>query len=135
MLFSLSITALDIENSLAILQHGEAGLLIDYCLCLSHEAIDDRSSGSSRRGAEYSKQYRTALPELKSKMMVMGELVHAGENTKSELSGGRDGIVPGILLQATLLKECIDLDLALWERAARVESQARWSEVEQRQRR
>lgn len=137
---TLSITALDMQSNVAVIQYGKAALVVDYSLCLSEEAIDDRQSRariSQHHGKatheqsctpSYSAQYRTALPELKSKMMVVGELAQSDNTGMHSLSY----VLQGITLQAMLLKECLDLDMDVWERAARVESQSRWDEATKR---
>lgn len=132
-----SITAVDTEANLAVVAYNKAALLIDYSLCLSEEAIQDRQGGDSathRFTASYSAQHRTALPTLKSKVMIIGDLV-SREGESAEEVVADHGALPGVILQATLFKECLDLDLQVWEQAARVESRAVWDEYEKRRQR
>ncbi|CAO1629597.1 unnamed protein product [Sympodiomycopsis kandeliae] len=123
------ITAIDEDKSKAIIAYKESSLIIDYSLCLSEESIRDRQDSLTPRG----KEYRTGLPILKYKMIVMGDLIGADDSEDELRTSTLADPLPGITLQATLIKEAINLDMSIWETAARTESQSRWEEIARRQ--
>ncbi|PWN23827.1 hypothetical protein BCV69DRAFT_309692 [Microstroma glucosiphilum] len=76
--------------------------------------------------------------ELKTKVMVMGDLEPSQDALPTSLKFPLPKIpatwqvapMPGLVLRATILRPCHSLDLDVWEEAARRESAARWSEVQ-----
>ncbi|PWO00743.1 hypothetical protein FA09DRAFT_358107 [Tilletiopsis washingtonensis] len=116
------LTAFDALSSLGVLSHGGASLLVDFALVLAGAAVG---------------------PRLKSKALVLGELESAAcyPRVPGELLRASPDALPpqpapqrNAVLRAVLLRDIDDVDLHLWERAARVQSLAMQERAARRRR-